>query len=146
MKLFDIPMDKIIFISDEQIKDPALSELYGRYFKESAIFNIFPPELKHKGTLQGKVLPKGSVPGRNKLCGVRTDKGIDFYSYGKKIECEVYSLYQNIFSRNKGILESAVMEQKRAIILGCGSVGSLVALELARAGVKHFILKSVHTN
>jgi molybdopterin/thiamine biosynthesis adenylyltransferase len=32
------------------------------------------------------------------------------------------------------------MEQKRVVILGCGSVGSLVALELARAGVKHFIL------
>jgi molybdopterin/thiamine biosynthesis adenylyltransferase len=32
------------------------------------------------------------------------------------------------------------MEQKRVIIFGCGSVGSLVALELARAGVRHFIL------
>ena len=52
----------------------------------------------------------------------------------------MYSLYQKIFSRNKGILESDVMAQKRVIILGCGSVGSLVALELARAGVKHFIL------
>jgi molybdopterin/thiamine biosynthesis adenylyltransferase len=32
------------------------------------------------------------------------------------------------------------MAEKRVIILGCGSVGSLVALELARAGVQHFIL------
>jgi molybdopterin/thiamine biosynthesis adenylyltransferase len=69
-----------------------------------------------------------------------TKEGIDFYSYGKKIDYEVYSLYQNIFSRNTGILESDIMEKKRAVILGCGSVGSLVSMELARAGVKHFIL------
>ena len=140
------PIEKTVFISDAQANARTEKNLYGRYFKESGFYNVFPPELESKGELLGKVMPFGSVNNRSKLCGVITDTGIDFYSYGKKIKCEVYSLYQNIFSRNKGILESAVMEKKRAIILGCGSVGSLVALELARAGVKHFILKSVHTN
>ena len=46
----------------------------------------------------------------------------------------------DIFSRNTGILESDIMLKKGAIILGCGSVGSLVALELARAGVGRFFL------
>jgi len=32
------------------------------------------------------------------------------------------------------------MADSRVVILGCGSVGSLVALELARAGVGHFVL------
>ena len=32
------------------------------------------------------------------------------------------------------------MDHKRAVILGCGSVGSLVAMELARSGVGHFLL------
>ena len=99
-----------------------------------------PSELEGTGIFLGKILPLGSKYDRSKLCGVLTGAGVDFYSYGKKIKAEVYSLYQNIFSRNKGILESDVMAQKRAIVLGCGSVGSLVALELARAGVKHFIL------
>jgi len=133
-------IEKIVFISDSQAHARTEGNIYGRYFKETGIFNIFPPELENKGELLGKVLPIGSDYNKNKLCGVITDTGIDFYSYGKKIKCEVYSLYQNIFSRNKGILESDIMEQKRAVILGCGSVGSLVALELARAGVKHFIL------
>ena len=133
-------IEKTVFISDEQVKRAVEGNIYGRYYKESAIFNVFPPELENKGEILGKVLPLGSDCNRSKLCGIVTGTGIDFYSYGKKIKCEVYSLYQNIFSRNKGILESDVMAQKRAIILGCGSVGSLVALELARAGVKHFIL------
>jgi len=132
--------EKTVFISDAQAAARSEGNIYGRYFKESGVFNIFPLELECKGELLGRVLPVGSSPNRSKLCGVITGNGIEFYSYGKKAQCEVYSLYQNIFSRNTGILESDVMAQKRAIILGCGSVGSLVALELARSGVKHFIL------
>ena len=45
-----------------------------------------------------------------------------------------------LFSRNTGLLESDIMSQKTALIIGCGSVGSLIALELARAGVGKFIL------
>lgn len=134
------PETKTVFISDEQINIRSERKIYGRYYKGSRIFNVFPTELENKGEILGKVLPNGSKCNKNRLCGIITDTGIDFYSYGKKIKCEVYSLYQNIFSRNKGILESAVMEQKRVVVLGCGSVGSLVALELTRAGVKHFIL------
>jgi len=133
-------IEKAVFVSDEQINSPVEGNIYGRYFESSGIYNIFPPDLQDKGTILGKILPLGSNPMRSKLCGVITADGIDFFSYGKKISKEVYSLYQNIFSRNTGILESDVMAKKRVIILGCGSVGSLVALELARAGVKHFIL------
>jgi len=131
---------KTVFISDQQANARAECNIYGRYYNASRIFNVFPQEFKTRGKFLGKILPAGSACNRKKLCGIITDTGIDFYSYGKKIKCEVYSLYRNIFSRNKGILESDVMEQKRAVVLGCGSVGSLVALELARAGVKHFIL------
>lgn len=53
---------------------------------------------------------------------------------------EGYSLKIDIFSRNTGILESDIMLRKGAVIIGCGSVGSLVALELARAGVGRFFL------
>jgi molybdopterin/thiamine biosynthesis adenylyltransferase len=132
-------IDKTVFISDIQANAKNQGYIYGRYYNKSRIFNIFPSELE-KRELLGKILPLGSLPNNNKLCGVITETNIEYYSYGKKIKCEVYSLYQNIFSRNKGILESDVMTQKRVIVLGCGSVGSLVALELARTGVKHFIL------
>lgn len=53
---------------------------------------------------------------------------------------ERYDLHRDIFSRNTGILETDFMAEKRAIVLGCGSVGSLASLELARAGVGHFLL------
>lgn len=59
---------------------------------------------------------------------------------GTRCQLEGYSLKIDIFSRNTGILESDIMLRKGAVIIGCGSVGSLVALELARAGVGRFFL------
>ena len=46
----------------------------------------------------------------------------------------------NLYSRNTGLLESEVMLSKKVLIAGAGSVGSLITLELARAGVGHFVL------
>lgn len=59
---------------------------------------------------------------------------------GKECELEPYQLKIDIFSRNTGILESDIMLKKGALLIGCGSVGSLVAMELARAGVGRFFL------
>lgn len=59
---------------------------------------------------------------------------------GREAELEPVKLKIDLFSRNTGILESDIMLNKGAVIIGCGSVGSLVALELARAGVGRFFL------
>src|SRR5574344_1310805 len=57
-----------------------------------------------------------------------------------EIKIESYSLKLDVFSRNTGTLESGVMLNKKAVFIGCGSVGSLVAVELAKAGVGSFML------
>lgn len=57
-----------------------------------------------------------------------------------QVRIEPYSLKLDLFSRNTGILESDIMLKKKALFIGCGSVGSLVAVELAKAGVGHFML------
>lgn len=46
----------------------------------------------------------------------------------------------DLYSRNKGILELNVLESKRVMIVGLGSFGSQIAIELAKAGVGHFSL------
>lgn len=139
----DIPLT--VFISEEQLHSRECVTLYGKYFEDTGIFNIFPDELADKGEQLGKVLQEGSTPNTDGFCGVITPNGMDFYWNGEKVNTESYGLYQSIFSRNKGILETDVMKRKCVVIIGCGSVGSLVAMELARAGVENYVLCDADT-
>lgn len=138
---FHDEIKKTVFISDEQLHDKTLTKLYGKYFEDTCIFNVFPEQLKNQGEFLCDVIPEDIRPcDESGLYAIITDEQLEFYYNKEKLKVESYGLYQSIFSRNKGILETDVMSQKRAVILGCGSVGSLVALELARAGVAHFLL------
>lgn len=139
----DVPLT--VFVSQDQLEKKECGEVFGKYFEDTGIFNIYPPELYKRGDCLGEVFPSGTEPNREGFCGVINENGITFYWKGTEIKTEAYGLYQSIFSRNKGILETNVMKKKRAIILGCGSVGSLVAIELARAGVGHFVLVDADT-
>lgn len=47
---------------------------------------------------------------------------------------------ENIFSRSKGILEVDILRDKKVLIIGLGSFGSQIAIELAKAGVGNFAL------
>ena len=137
---FGEEIEKTVFLSAAQMREARPGPVRGKYFKDTAIFNIFPPELSERGELLGQIFPEGSEPNAKGFCGVAGQEKIQFYFDGKPINAEPYELHQNIFSRNKGILETDKMDHKRAVILGCGSVGSLVAMELARSGVGHFLL------
>ncbi len=137
---FGDEIEKIVFISDEQLTDLSLERIYGKYWEDTYIYSVFPATLNDRGQLLCELLPHGSEPFENGFCGIKGDERIHFYCDGKELKIESYGLYQSIFSRNKGILETDKMVKKRAVILGCGSVGSLVAMELARAGVSHFLL------
>lgn len=137
---FGEEIEKTVFLSAAQMREAHPGPVRGKYFKDTAIFNIFPPELSERGEFLGQILPEGSEPNAKGFCGVARQEKIQFYFDGKPINAEPYELHQNIFSRNKGILETDKMDHKRAVILGCGSVGSLVAMELARSGVGHFLL------
>jgi molybdopterin/thiamine biosynthesis adenylyltransferase len=76
------------------------------------------------------------------LIGYWEKDELRFIQLSELNECkqELYSLKLDVFSRNTGILESDIMLEKGALFIGCGSVGSLFALELAKSGVGRFLL------
>ena len=47
---------------------------------------------------------------------------------------------EDLYSRSRGLLEVGVLEKKRVMIVGLGSFGSHIAVELAKAGVGQFSL------
>lgn len=142
---FGEEIDLTVFISEEQLHGQNTGSIFGKYFEDTGIFNIFPKELNYRGDYLGEILTKGSEPVEDGFCGVLNGDGISFYWKGKEVITESYGMYQSIFSRNKGILETDIMNKKRVVILGCGSVGSLVAMELARSGVANFLLVDADT-
>lgn len=80
------------------------------------------------------------------LIGHRSEQSVSYRKIGldfvgnTPLTSDVYLLRQNIFSRNSGLLETSWMDNKCVVISGCGSVGSCVALQLARSGVSRFVL------
>jgi molybdopterin/thiamine biosynthesis adenylyltransferase len=102
----------------------------------------------HADTAQVVVLqPGAAVAGRRNLSQgmprleARFDhKGWTFQADGWSCVSRPYDLDADLFSRHRGLLDSASMEASGVIVCGCGSVGSLAALDLARSGVGRFLL------
>lgn len=124
-------------------------ELWGYYHEESNYYNIIftdrPAQYLGGQTpiLLGHFYEEKLENADEDLIFGWKDKEQNVYfktQKGQLCELEGYSLKIDVFSRNTGILESDIMLKKGAVIIGCGSVGSLVALELARAGVGKFFL------
>lgn len=124
------------------------STLWGYYIEESNYYNIVGVNQAPEGLggatpiCLGHFYPNKPFEIKDDLIyGYYEDDQVVFLdSSHARCDLEPVRLKMDIFSRNTGILESDIMLKKGAIILGCGSVGSLVALELARAGVGRFFL------
>ena len=125
--------------------------LWGYHFEESNYYNIVAfdneaPFIQAMGGVKpyriGRMLEQ--APSEDEsfegLVGYYDGDNVVFLANNQRCELEPYRLKMDIFSRNTGILESDIMLKKGVIIIGCGSVGSLVALELARSGVGRFFL------
>ena len=143
------PRQPVVHYPAELERGGDAGELIGYFHPESRQFNVVGwgdgagSASLGRATVIGALVPTAEAEtnrGETFLVGVRTANEIEFTVGGVACRKEPYDLLQNIFSRNSGILESDVMLERRAIISGCGSVGSLVALELARAGVGRFVL------
>ena len=58
----------------------------------------------------------------------------------QNVDFQMIPSKEDLYSRNKGILEIGVLEHKHVAVIGLGSFGSQIAIELAKAGVGEFSL------
>ena len=145
MELTKLQRKPSVYFPTEIENTHYVGPLYGLYIEDTNIFNVVSlgenanyPMLKAIGTVE-EHRPESLSEGQ--LTGFYEDGKVIFLtSDGKECKKEPYSLKMDLFSRNVGILESDVMLKTGAVLVGCGSVGSLVALELAKAGVGRFLL------
>lgn len=142
MNLIGVKPKKQVFFPEQLFHQHYVGELRGAFFAAPKIFNVIAESaISDDYSIIGEIY-ENSPPDNmiERLVGWWDDGTLHFRYDHEQYEVKFYNLYQNIFSRNTGILESDIMQDKCAIILGCGSVGSLVALELARSGVGKFVL------
>ena len=133
-----------VYFPIELEKSKYNGKIYGLHIENSNHYNIVTtdkskyPNLIELGEIVENKLESTSHSG---LVGYFVNDVIEFIdNEGNICKKEPYSLKLDIFSRNVGILESDMMLKTGAMLVGCGSVGSLVALELAKAGVGRFLL------
>lgn len=79
------------------------------------------------------------------MCIVVRDEDAEAFNLVKdqdrrRLKIDYIPSRENIFSRTKGILEVGALKNKRVLIIGLGSFGSQIAIELAKAGVGNFAL------
>lgn len=125
--------------------DKYIGNLYGYIIEDTNYFNAIgtaPTDGFADATIIGEILAEKPTtkPDAN-ILGYFNNGKLEFIdSEGKSCKIEKYTLKLDVFSRNTGILESDMMLKTGAMFIGCGSVGSLAALELAKAGVGRFLL------
>ena len=159
-------LNKIVFPEELDQDSDYTGPVYGFYRKETGYHVIFgweghmvPAEIgavcigfiKNEGGKDESERTQEVGDGQLCVIGERTQEGLVFYSAAydaetgsfqkiKKLEAEVYTMTKKLFSRNAGLIETNWLNEVCAVISGCGSVGSLVALQLARSGVGRFVL------
>lgn len=121
--------------------------LYGKYAADSGVYVVVMDKirngLEHRFGPIGWMAEPASPPpadSGNDLRGTYEGDRVRFRHNGRELNVQLYSAFDDLTSRNAGILQRDVMERKRVAAIGAGSVGSKMALEMARSGVKHFLL------
>ena len=111
----------------------AVADLYGFFHADTAQVVVLQPGAAVAGS---RNLSQGSLG----LVAQLDEQGWAFQADGWSCLSRPYDLDADLFSRHRGLLNTASMESCSAIVCGCGSVGSLAALDLARSGVGRFLL------
>lgn len=105
-----------------------LAHAFGRVSKclfSKAIHNVSFLNDVHWGVFVGEDGPQVFIKTDNEL---------------QRVDSQMIPSKENLYSRSKGILEVGILEQKHVAVIGLGSFGSQIAIELAKAGVGEFSL------
>ncbi len=153
-------MYPILYIDKEELKDFYTTIPSGQVgvcyeWEGEGVVHLCLKQKKHSFGKTGKVQFSNLAP--SKFSGQLSDKDyfVQVYSDNGEIVSDVFMKKdsdwakcdinyipskEDLYSRNKGILEINILENKRVMIVGLGSFGSNIAIELAKAGVGSFSL------
>lgn len=102
---------------------------------EQVVHIYFSPLLHRYGQLREVIISKDIAAGKDAV--VVADDGM--ITYNGYVVNEIPSI-DSLYSRTKGLIELDVLAKRRVLIIGLGSGGGAIAVQLARTGIGHFVL------
>ena len=142
-----------VLIPEEYRKQRYEGELHGYYHPMTKTYNIVQEEfysIRTDAKTLGRAVRKehtqretGDISGQFGLSIVWNQEQAEIFVRDNamaEINIDYYSIRQDLFSRNQGIVAQDRMAAKQAIISGTGSGGFKVGLELVRAGIGSLIV------
>ena len=147
----------IVYLSTDEIEkfrsfNVGVIEAFSYLWEDESVYHIHLTQLNHAFGKREKVLV---AKNSSDLTSRYSDDSITFFLLVNEGECQLkmrtngeirdcslnyIPSKEDLYSRNKGILELNILESKRVMIVGLGSFGSQIAIELAKAGVGQFAL------
>ena len=125
----------VVWFPSDLSSTAAAGDLYGYFHPSTNQVVVLPSVASVAGSIN-----LGHGPGSPGLQAHQVEGRWQFSASGRSCEARPYDLEVDLTSRHVGLLETAAMRQSGVIICGCGSVGSLAALDLARSGLGRFLL------
>lgn len=111
-----------------------LRHSYG--IKTEVLFTKMEPTSEQCAKNKCKFILTVSQDSRNNRCHIYENH------HNELVEREISFIpsKQDLYSRSEGLLEVGILEKKRVLIIGLGSFGSQIAIELSKAGVGAFAI------
>ena len=135
----------VFYIDGEQLKNFITSDNktrigYGYEWENEGVTHLHFSPLEHSF---GKVLTVSFAKdggSHNPDAAIKVDVINDGLAYVDGNVVTIIPSRENLYKRNKGLIELDILADKRVLIIGLGSGGSPIAVELAKAGVGQFAL------
>ena len=148
-------MKQIVFVSEEQLEDflnstKTIQHGFAYEWEGEHVTHLSTTPWTHAYGRQHEVRfynrkasechPDSYVVETTRADGVAVANVYYINADGTKVVADVNYIPKmaNLYSRSKGLLEVNILAGKKVVIVGLGSFGSLIAIELAKAGVGHF--------
>lgn len=136
---------KVYYIDGEQLASFIKSDVketvgYGYEWENEGVTHLHFSPLTHSFGKNHIVSFAKDGAGHHNNSTIKVDVKSDGTASVAGVEVIVIPSRENLYKRNKGLIELDILANKRVLIIGLGSGGSPIAVELAKAGVGQFAL------
>lgn len=135
----------VYYIDGDQLEkfirsDKNVTDGYGYEWENENVTHLHFSPLNHAFGKTHSVSFAKNGEGHQSNADIKVDVDVDGNATVNGLTVTVIPSHENLYKRSKGLIELDILANKRVLIIGLGSGGSPIAVELAKAGVGQFAI------